>query len=101
LKTAPTQREPSIPPRTSPNILGSEDSIERDEGEDDNNIEEDSIEEGDIEEEEEQLTFTSTWCAMVGKEPLPGAQTRIYKDREITMNDLFSWKIDVMGQSSP
>jgi hypothetical protein len=97
-KTASTRREPSIPPtRTSPNILGSDD-IERDidEGEDDNDIEEDNIEE-----EEEQLTFTSTWRATVGKEPLPGARTRIYKDGEITMNDLFSWEIEVMGQSSP
>src|SRR5580700_5559495 len=93
-KTASTRREPSIPPiRTSPNILGSDD-IERDidEGEDDNDIEEDNIEE-----EEEQLTFTSTWRATVGKEPLPGARTRIYKDGEITMNDLFSWEIEVMG----
>jgi hypothetical protein len=45
--------------------------IERDidKGEENDNIEEDNIKEEE-EEKEEQLTFISTWCTIISKEPL-------------------------------
>ena len=56
----------------------------------------------DIDEDEEgSFTFTSTWRAMTGKESLPGARSSIYAPGGITVDDLFSWKLDILTQLHP
>jgi hypothetical protein len=62
----------------------------------------DDIDEGSVTEDEEgSFTFTSTWRAMTGKESLPGARSSIYAPGGITVDDLFSWKIDILTQLHP
>jgi len=38
---------------------------------------------------------------MAGRESLPGARTSIYAPGEITVDDLLSWKLDILTQLHP
>jgi hypothetical protein len=88
----PPEDPPALPEFSD--IWGSEDSIEEE-------TDRESDDNDNIEEEEQHLSFTSTWCAMAGKEQFPGARSIVYIDGDIEMSDLLAWKAEVLLQAHP